>query len=340
MQAFEYANPTTLKEAVALLSTRWGETEILAGGTDLLSLMKNYVATPKRLVNIKGIAEMKGIRSTSEGVVIGALVTLQELHDDKTIHDDFHGLAHAAGSIASAQIRSMGTVGGDLCQRPRCWYFRNGFGLLAKDEKGQSLVPRGDNRYHAIFPVPSAVEGGNDGSAYFVNSSSLAPMLVALGAKARLFGPNRKRDVPLVSFFAIPASDHDRENVLKPNEILTEVVIPAASRGMANATYEVRQKTALDWPLVAASVALKMAGGKVTGARIVMGHVAPIPWQATEAARWLEGKAITEETAAQAGEAAVRGAKPLSGNKYKVQQARVAVKRALLEAGKGGASHG
>jgi len=332
MQAFEYANPSTLKEAVGLLSAKWGEAEILAGGTDLLSLMKNYVATPKRLVNIKGIAEMKGIRSTAEGVVIGALVTLQELHDDKTIHDNFHGLAHAAGSVTSAQIRSMGTVGGDLCQRPRCWYFRNGFGLLAKDAKGEPLVPRGDNRYHAIF--------GTDGPAYFVSASSLAPMLVALGAKARLFGPNGKREVPLATFYAIPGADDERETVLKPNEILTEVVIPAASRGMANATYEVRQKTALDWPLATASVALKMERGKVASAKIVMGHVAPIPWQAPEAARWLEGKAITEETAAQAGEAAVRSAKPLSGNKYKVQQARVAVKRALLEAGRGGMSHG
>lgn len=332
MQAFEYANPATLKEAVALLSPRWGEAEILAGGTDLLALMKNYAATPKRLVNIKGIAEMKGIRAASEGVVIGALVTLQELHDDKTIHDAYHGLAHAAGSITSAQIRAMGSVGGDLCQRPRCWYFRNGFGLLAKDANGEPLAPRGDNRYHAIF--------GNDGPAYFVNASSLAPMLVALGAKVRLVGPSGKREVPLVSFYAIPVNGDERETALKPNEILTEVVISAASRGMANATYEVRQKTALDWPLATASVAVKMSGGKVASAKIVMGHVAPIPWQAADAARWLEGKAITEETAAQAGEAAVRGAKPLSHNKYKVQQARVAVKRALLEAGRGGMSHG
>ena len=144
----------------------------------------------------------------------------------------------------------------------------------------------------------------------------------------------------LASLYAIPAADNERENVLKPNEILTEVVIPAASRGLANATYEVRQKTALDWPLATASVAVKMSGGKVASTKIVMGHVAPIPWQAAEAARWLEGRAITEETAAQASEAAVRGAKPLSHNKYKVQQARVAVKRALLEAGRGGMSHG
>jgi xanthine dehydrogenase YagS FAD-binding subunit len=331
MEAFEYANPSSLKEAVGLLGSRWGEAEVLAGGTDLLSLMKDYVGAPKRLVNIKGIAELKGVRATSEGTAIGALTTIEELHSNKTIHEEFHGLAHAAGSIPSPQIRHMGTVGGDLCQRPRCWYFRGGFGLLATDEQGRSLVPRGDNRYHAIL--------GNDGPAYFVNPSSLAPMLIALGAKVRVFGPSGRREVPLASFFVIPAKEDQRENVLKPNEILMEVVIPAASRGMANATYEVRQKTALDWPLVTASVALRMQGGTVADAGIVMGHVAPIPWPAAEAAKWLKGKAITEETAAQAGEAAVQGAKPLSGNRYKVQQARVAVKRALLEAGRGGASH-
>jgi xanthine dehydrogenase YagS FAD-binding subunit len=327
MQAFEYANPATKQEAVALLGTRWGEAEVLAGGTDLLSLMKNYLIAPKRLVNIKGLAGLKGIRSAAEGIVIGALTTLQELHDDKTIHDAFHGLAHAAGSVASAQIRNMGTVGGDLCQRPRCWYFRNGFGLLARDSSGQPLVPRGDNRYHAIL--------GNDGPAYFVNPSSLAPMLIALGARARLFGPNGQREVALADFFTTPRNDNERENVLKPNEILTEVVIPAAARGMANATYEVRQKTALDWPLAAASVALKMDGSRVASARIVMGHVAPVPWPATEAAKWLEGKSLTEETAVRAGEAAVREAKPLSRNRFRVQLARVAVKRALLAAAKG-----
>jgi len=328
MQPFEYANPTTKQEAVALLGNRWGEAEVLAGGTDLLSLMKNYVAAPKRLVNIKGLAELKGIRSTADGVVIGALTTLQELHDDKTIHDAFHGLAHAAGGVSSPQIRNMGTVGGDLCQRPRCWYFRNGFGLLARDESGRALVPRGDNRYHAIF-------GG--GPTYFVHPSSLAPMLIALDAKARIFGPNGQREVTLADFFVAPKGDAERENVLQPNEILTEIVLPAGARGTATATYEVRQKMALDWPLATASVALRLSGGTVSRARIVMGHVAPVPWPATEAAAWLEGKSVTPETAAQAAEAAVRGAKPLSRNKYKVQLARVAVKRALLEAAKGGA---
>jgi len=327
MNAFEYANPTTIKEAIGLLSTRWGETELLAGGTDLLSLMKNYVVMPKRVVNIKGIKELGGITSGAKEVRIGALVTLQELHDDKTIHDEFHLLAHAVGSIPSMQIRNMGTVGGDLCQRPRCWYFRNGFGLLAKDASGKPLVPTGDNRYHAIF----GHAGGGVG-AYFVNPSSLAPALIALGAKVRIAGLRGQREVPVASFFVVPKTDTDRETVLKPNEILTEIIIPAASKGTKNATYEVRQREALDWPLATASVALRMTGDKVTSARIVMGHLAPVPWPAAEAEKLLAGRAVTEELAAKAGDAAVRGAKPLSGNKYKVQLARVAVKRALLAA--------
>lgn len=324
MQAFEYAQPTTKQESVALLSPRWGETEILAGGTDLLSLMKNYVVTPKRVVSIKGITELRGIRQGPSGLRIGALVTLQELHDHSAIHEKFHGLAHAAGSVSSPQIRNMGTVGGDLCQRPRCWYFRNGFGLLARDEQGRSLVAEGDNRYHAIL--------GHEGSAYFVHASSLAPILIALGARVKLFGPKGERELPLGEFFVVPKSENDRENVLRPNEILTEVTIPRTAEGLRNATYEVRQRLALDWPLATASVALRLTGNQAREARIVLGHVAPIPWRAVEAENWLAGKTITEETAAQAGELAVRAARPLSGNRYKVQLGRVAVKRALLEA--------
>lgn len=327
MNSFEYANPTSLKEATGLLGTKWGEAEILAGGTDVLSLMKNYVVTPKRLVSLKGIKELSGITEGAAGLRIGALVTLQELHDSKAVHDDYHSLAHAAGSVSSMQIRNMGTVAGDLCQRPRCWYFRNGFGLLAKDEKGQPLVPGGDNRYHAIFGHPGSGPG-----AYYVHASSLAPALLTLGAKVKIAGPKGERELSLAHFFSTPRREGERENVLLPNEIVTEILIPAASQGMRTATYEVRQREALDWPLATASVALRMSGDKVKSAQIVMGHVAPVPWPADEAEKLLAGQVITEEAAKKAGEAAVRGAKPLSGNRYKVQLARVAVKRALLEA--------
>jgi xanthine dehydrogenase YagS FAD-binding subunit len=209
----------------------------------------------------------------------------------------------------------MGTVGGDLCQRPRCWYFRQGLGLLAPQAK------TGENRYHAIF--------GNN-TAAFVSASSLAPALIALGAKVKLASANGNRELPVEKFFVTPTSDGVREIALLPNEILTEIVVPTAQT--RNATYEVRQKEALDWPLTAAAVALTMKGNNVGTARIVLGHVAPIPWVATQAEQALAGKAVSEEVAEQVAKAAVAGATPLSQNGYKVQLAKVAVKRALLAA--------
>ena len=327
MEAFEYAHPTTQREAIGLLGSSWNDAAVLAGGTDLISLMKQYVVTPKRVVNIKNVEGLKGIHAGAEGVRIGALVTMDELLDDATIRSEFPALTQAAAGITSPQIRSMGTVGGDLCQRPRCWYFRNGYGLLARDERGKSLVPAGENRYHAIL--------GNSGPAYFVSPSSLGPALIALEAKLQLAGPSSQREVRASEFFVIPKSDGERENVLKPNEVLTHIFIPASSRGFRSATYEVRHKTALDWPLAAAAVAFKQEGGTIREGRIVLGHVAPTPWQAREAEKELEGKSITESAAASVGEAALRGAKPLSQNGYKVQLAKVAVKRALLAAAKG-----
>lgn len=328
MRAFEYASPATKEQAVSLLGNNWADAEILAGGTDLLALMKDDVAIPKRLVNIKDIRELQGITIDSKrGLRIGALVTIQELADHPQVRKAFPVVAKTASEIAGPQIRNMGTVGGNLCQRPRCWYYRAGFGLLAKGESGESLVPSGDNRYHAIL--------GNSGPAYFVSPSTLAPLFIALGASVRLFGPMGKREIPVEKFFVVPQTESDREQDLKPNEIVTEIVVPPLA-GVMSASYEVRQKDAMDWPLAFASVALTMSGGKVSAARVVMGQVAPIPWRSKEAEAALAGKAITEETAKAAGDAAVTGAKSLSGNGYKIQLARVAVKRAILEAAKGG----
>jgi len=320
MQAFEYANPATLQEALGLLSAQWGTTDILAGGTDLLSLMKEYLHTPKRVVNIKGIKELGGIQKTAAGLRIGALVTMDELATNADVRAGCKAVADAAAGIPSPQIRHMGTAGGDLCQRPRCWYFRQGFGLLATKD-GKPLVPDGENKYHAIF-------GG--GPAYFVSASSLGPALVALGATVKLVSAKATREVAAAKFFVAPKDNAARETALRPDEILTEIVIPAG--GVNTATYEVRQKEALDWPLVAAAVALKMNGPTVASARVVLGHVAATPWEAAGAGKALAGKTITAATAEAAGKAAVEGAQPLSQNAYKVQLAKVAVKRALLAA--------
>jgi xanthine dehydrogenase YagS FAD-binding subunit len=329
MQAFEYAHPESVKAALALLGPHWTDAEVLAGGTDLLALMKDYVVAPKRVVNIKGISELGGIDAGATETKIGALVSFEELLSSDHIKSEFAALSQAAAGIASPQIRNMGTVGGDLCQRPRCWYFRAGFGLLALGPDGKSLVPGGDNRYHAIL--------GNAGPAYFVSPSSLGPALIALGATVHLSSPAGARAVPASTFFRTPKTAAERETALMPSDVLTHITIPAASRGMKTATYEIRQREALDWPLATASVALKMNGSTVQSARIVLGHVAPVPWPAPAAERVVAGHAIDDALALQAGDAAVAGAHPLSDNGYKVQLARIAVKRALLAAVQQGA---
>jgi xanthine dehydrogenase YagS FAD-binding subunit len=327
MRAFEYASPTTKEQAAALLGTQWGEREVLAGGTDLLSLMKDFIVEPKRIVSLKEVKELQGIKfSSSTGLRIGALATLQELVDHSAVRKDYPSLRQAAEGVTSPQIRAVGTVGGDLCQRPRCWYFRNGFGLLGQDESGKSLIVDGENVYHAIL--------GNSGPAYFVNPSSLAPALIALGAKVRLFGAKGARDVEAAKFFVTPRSAQEREYVLGPDEIVTEILVPPAA-GSRNATYEVRHRESLDWPLAAASVSLRMSGKNVSSARVVLGHVAPVPWPAPEAEKVLAGKAVSEQLADEAGAAAVNGAKALSQNAYKIQLARVAVKRSILRAAEG-----
>jgi len=324
MIQFEYASPNSVKQALGLLSTNWGDTEVLAGGTDLLGLMKDFVLTPKRLVNIKHVSGLEAINTERDGRTrLGALVTLDRIVEASHLQQNYPALAQTVADAASPQIRNMATIGGNVCQRPRCWYFRNGMGLLPKNPDGKSMVIEGDNRYHAIL--------GNEGPAHFVSPSTIAPMLIAYGARVRIAGPDGERELALEKFFRIPASDTEREHNLKSNELVTEVVLPSAENVRA-ANYEVRQKASFDWPLATAAAVLQMNGSTVQSARIVMGAVAPVPWVSEEAAQAIAGKTIDERTATAAGEAAVSKARPLSLNKYKVKLAAVAVKRALLVA--------
>jgi len=326
MQSFEYARPTTKENAVKLLGSNWDDAEVLAGGTDLLDRTKDFVSSPKRVVSLHAVKELQSLRfGAGEGLSIGSMVKLIELAENAQVKRAYPVLVDVANDIGSPQIRNVGTVGGNLCQRPRCWYYRAGYGLLAQDN-GKPLVPEGDNRYHAIL--------GNEGPAYFVSPSSLGVILIALGAKIKLLGPDGPREMPLEQFFVTPKGADEHEHALKANEILTEVVVPPA-HGAKTGWYSVEQKEAFDWPLVQAAVVLHMNGNTVKSARVVMGHVAPTPWPSPEAEEVLVGKTINEETADAAGKAAVSKATPLSRNKYKVQLARVAVKRAILKAASG-----
>jgi xanthine dehydrogenase YagS FAD-binding subunit len=329
MRRFEYLSPNSRTQAISLLGAAWGGSEILAGGTDLLALMKDDVVTPKRLINIKDIKDLHGVSSNAQGLRIGALTTLGDLADDENVKKNYPALAEALLEAASPQIRNLATLGGNLCQRPRCWYFRNGLGLLPKDESGKELVADGENRYHAIL--------GNEGPAKFVSPSTIVPILIAYGAKIRLEGPKGKRELPLEKFYVIPKNENEREHDLRPNEIVTEVSIPTASDVKA-AHYEVRQKEVFDWPLAVAGVALKMRGSNVESARVVLGYVAPVPWPSLEAERALAGKPVTKDIAQKAAEAALANARPLSHNAYKLKLARVAMTRAVLKAASGGAA--
>jgi xanthine dehydrogenase YagS FAD-binding subunit len=305
-----------------LLSEAWGKTEILAGGTDLVTALKQGITHPDRVVSLRNIKELRGVRAKGGALLIGATTTLAELAEHADVKRQFPSITEAIRGVGSPQLLNIGTVGGDLCQRPRCWYFRNGHGLLGRDGE-TSLVRDGENRYHAIF--------GNEGPALFVSASSLGPALVALGAEVVLVGAGgRARTVSAADFFRIPKADSERETALKPNELVKEISIP--QKGLRNATYEIRHRHGLDWPYVTASVAFAQEGGSMTQAQVVLGHVAPTPWRSDAAAAALNNAASGETTAIRCGEAASQGARPLSGNAYKVQMVKTAVKRAILAA--------
>jgi xanthine dehydrogenase YagS FAD-binding subunit len=321
MKAFEYAAPTNVADAVKLLGA--ANAAALSGGTDLLSRMKDYVTSPDRVVYLKDIKDMGGIAgdARSSGLSIGAGTRLAEIVANQQVREGYPALWQATSEVGSPQIRNMATLGGNLLQRPRCWYFRGGHGLLAMQD-GKSLVRAGDNRYHAIFLT--------DGDALFVNPSSLAVALCALDAQVTITSPRGERTIKMEELYQVPKRETDSELTIGAGEVLTKVAIPAAKG--KSASYEARHKLAQDWPLVLASVNVTMDEDAVSAAKIVLCGVAPIPWRSATAERAITGKRLTVETAAIAGEAAAEGAAPLSMNGYKVPLTKTVVKRALLAA--------
>jgi xanthine dehydrogenase YagS FAD-binding subunit len=323
MKNFTYFRPTTPEQAVALLEARWGNTEMLAGGTDLLALQKQYIAQPNRVVSLNGIAGLRTINIGDRSVTIGAGVTLAMITGHADLRRLFPALTSAANEIAGPQVRNMGTLGGNLCQRNRCWYFRDEYSPCLLRGGARCSAIEGENKYHAIFT--------ENHRCVIASPSTLATGLIALGASAEVLGPqNRRRSVEIANFYQAPTAANEREHVLAANELVTSVTIPV--RSLNNAAYEVRQKQATDWPIVQAAVAF--AGGRnganATNVKIVLSQVAPTPYVATAAGRALDGRAVTEATATAAGRAAVEGARPLGQNAYKVRLAEVAVKRAIL----------
>jgi xanthine dehydrogenase YagS FAD-binding subunit len=321
VKPFAYVNAASEKEAVAALGPERGKFLPLAGGMDLLAMMKDYIAQPERLVNVKGL-DRTIARTPDGGMRIGAAVTLTQLAEHTDARRMYPAVTDAAGEVGTPQIRNVGTVGGNINQRPRCWYFRNEEFPCLKKGGSTCFAVDGENQYHAIF---------GDGPCHIVHPSSLAVPAVALNAKFRVVGPAGERLVEAGDYFQMPDRNLFGETVLAPNELLTHMMLPPPG-ALRTATYEVRFKQSHDWPLAFASVALSMSGDTVRAARIVMGAVAPVPWRSAAAEAALTGKRLSEEAAMTAADAAVQGAKPMTLNSYKVQIARTAVKRAIMKA--------
>ena len=330
MKAFEWTNPTTINEAVKLLNVSAGSDmdeapRPLAGGQDLLTTMKDYTTRPARIVNLKSIRGLNRITLNARGLTIGALVTLTELEEHAGVRKSFPGLAEAAHSVATAQIRNLGTVGGNLCQRPRCWYFRLEEVICLKKGGSECYAASGENKYNAIIA---------GGPSFIVHPSDLAPMLVALDARVTVVGSTGKRVIPLDKFFTLPAEGNiRRENVLKNDEIITEIYVPASPLAARSTYLKFKERESLDFALASVAAAVQLAPNKtVRAARIVLGGVAPIPWRVPAAENYLVGKTLSAEVLAETGKIALAEAKPLEKNAYKVPLTQTLVRRAVAKA--------
>ena len=315
---FAYIRARSKQEALDNLVS--GGAHVHAGGTDLLGCARDEVFEVEKLVSISRLEELKGIaRSGDGGLRIGALTTISEIAQSTLVREGYPGLAQAAGDVASPQLRNQGTLGGNLCQRPRCWYFRGDF-HCAKKGGDLCYAVEGENRYHAIF-------GGDP--CYIVHPSDTAPMLVALGAEVRISGAAGDRTLPLEDFFVLPDQDLTSENVLDPGELVTEVLLPK-SAGIKSSYRKIRERGAWDFALVSVALAVRMNGPTVAEASVVLGGVAPIPWRSEAAERALIGKELSSSVVADVATASVDGAQPLEQNAYKVLLAKGAMVESLL----------
>ena len=324
MEKFSYINATSLKQVTSLLSeSGWGEVMLIAGGTDLLGEIKEYVESPKTLINLKTLPGMDGIEADASGLKIGALTTIDDIARHPTIQHHYTVLAQAAVSVATPQIRNVGTLGGNLCQRPRCWYYRDETINCLKKSGDICYAVDGLSKYHAIL-------GGDP--VYIVHPSDLAPALIALGASVKIVGPEGEKTMSLEEFFTLPADNPFRENVLEPNEIVVEVTVPQAKPNTKSFYLKAREKGAPDFALASVAGVFEMDGKTCKTASIVLGGVAPAPWRSKEAEAALTGKMIDESVSMQAGADAVKDAQPLNDNAYKVTLTQNLISRAAMMA--------
>ena len=338
MKKFEYVNATSTQQAVSLLSKEGSKA--MAGGTDLLGQMRDGIEAPEMLVNLKSIPGLVGVSSDpSGGLRIGAMTSLTQLANTPEVRQRFAVLAQAAEAVASPQIRNMATVGGNVCQRPRCWYYRNNLADCYKKGGDRCFAVTGDSRYHAIF---------GQAMCFAVHPSDLAPVLVALDARAKIVGPKGDRVVPMEKFFVTPREDVLRETILERGEVLTEITVPPLPSDTRAVFIKERERGSWDFATVGVTALIKARNGKAETVRIVLGGVAPIPWRIRGAEEMVAGIQLSlrqmasidsrdnlvrsdrVELAQAAANAALSGARALTFNTYKIELAKALIKRGIL----------
>ena len=324
MKSFQNVDVKSVKEAVGLLQKFHQQKKVAAvvgGGSEYLQLMKDHVVEPDYLVNLKTIPGLDYIKEERGGFRIGALAKLADIEEHPAVREKLLILSDAAGEAASPQIRNAGTIAGNICQRPFCWYFRSSSFTCLRKGGQVCYTVTGDSRFHAILGA---------GPSYIVHPSDTAPALVALGAQIKIAGLAGEKTIPLEKFFVLPSVDYRRENILNPGEIVTEIYVPTPKADSKGFYHKVRERLSWDHAIVSVATIVESSGGVVRNARVVMGGVAPIPWRAPKAEEFLRAKKLDETSAKQAGEIALEGSKPLKDNVYKVQMAKDLIQRGLL----------
>lgn len=322
MKSFSYVAPGSVQQAVGALRRAGAQGAPLGGGTDLVGLMKNRVVTPEVVVDLKTIGPLSYIEETGGGDLrIGAATTVADVERHGLIRQRWPLLHEAARRVASQQIRNQGTVGGNLCQRPRCWYYRNPLTPCLRRDGTYCSAVLGDNRYHAIL-------GG--AGCFIVHPSDLAPALIALDAEATIAGPDGARTLPLEEFFVLPRQDLHRENILRPGEILTEIRLPPPMEGGRQVWHKIRTREVWDFATVSVACQIQVVGSAIRDIRLVLGAVAPAPWRCHTAERALRGAPLTPEAVEEAVRAELAQARPMTHNAYKIDLAAELMRRAIL----------
>lgn len=320
MNAFEYVSAQSVSEASELLAADGEAIGIIAGGTDLLGEIKQGTARPSRLVGLQWVDDLRGIRLCEWGLLIGAMTTIAEIAEHDHVRNRYAVLAMACESVATPQIRNVGTLGGNLCQRPRCWYYRSPiFDCLKKGGDG-CFAHDGMNKFHAIFDT---------GICPAVHASDTAVALCAVNAQVLLMSVEGARMMPVEDFFVLPYEDATVENVLQSGEMVAEIVIPTASPNLRSIYLKAKERQAMDFALASVALSLEVSEDVISHARVVLGGVAPIPYRAHSAEEALVGARVSEVDSQSIGRIAAEGATPLSDNGYKVRLVSGLVSRAV-----------